>query len=75
MAPPTGVPSLSPGGSTGVGFPTTSSAATQTVHGDNQQVAFNTTDDAPGPGQAHVYRVSASQAGTVFGGYTVVLLG
>ena len=29
----------------------------------------------PPPGQAHVYRVTASQQGQVFGGYTVVLLG
>ena len=51
------------------------SASSQQVHGDDQQVAFNTTDDAPAPGEAHVYRVSAIQKETVFGGYTVVILG
>jgi hypothetical protein len=45
------------------------------VHGEDQHVAFNTTDEAPGPGEAHVYRVSATQAGQVFGGYTIVILG
>jgi hypothetical protein len=45
------------------------------VQGDDQQVAFTTTDNAPGPGEAHVYRVSATQAGVTFGGYTVVILG
>ncbi|SRR5229473_3053550 len=57
-------PRLQPGG-----------AGTQTVHGVDQHVAFTTTDQPPGPGEAHVYRVAASQGGTVFGGYTVVLLG
>jgi hypothetical protein len=75
MAPPTGVPTLSPSTSNAGGFPLTGGAGTQTVHGDDQHVAFTTTDQPPGPGEAHVYRVAASQAGTVFGGYTVVLLG
>jgi len=50
-------------------------ASGQQVVGDDQQVAFTTGDDAPAPGEAHVYRVTASQQGQVFGGYTVVLLG
>jgi hypothetical protein len=75
MAPPTGAPTLSPPTTTGGGFPATGGAASQHVHGDDQHVAFNTTDDAPAPGEAHAYRVGATQGGTVFGGYTIVLLG
>jgi hypothetical protein len=45
------------------------------VHGDDQHVAFTTTDGAPGPGEAHTYRVTATQGGALFGGYTIVLLG
>ena len=75
MAAPTGVPTLSPPATAGGGFPGTGGAAQQQVTGDDQQVALSTTDDPPGPGEAHVYRVSASQAGAVFGGYTVVILG
>jgi hypothetical protein len=75
MASPTGQPSLSPPTTPGGGFPVTPAAAQQTVHGDDQHVALNTTDDAPGPGEAHVYRVSATQNGVLFGGYTVIILG
>jgi hypothetical protein len=75
MAAPTGAPTLSPPTTVGGGFPNTGSAAQQQVHGDNQQVALSTSDDPPGPGEAHVYRVSATQAGATFGGYTVVILG
>lgn len=50
-------------------------AATQQVHHDDQQVTFTTGDSMPAAGQAHVYRVTASQQGQVFGGYTVVLMG
>jgi hypothetical protein len=75
MAPPTGVPTLSPPTTVGAGFPTTGAAASHEVEGDDQHVAFNTTDDAPGPGEAHVYRVSAAQEGAVFGGYTIVIVG
>jgi hypothetical protein len=75
MAPPTGEPTLSPPTAIGGGFPNGGGAAQQQVTGDDQQVALSTTDDPPGPGQAHVYRVSATQAGSVFGGYTVILLG
>jgi hypothetical protein len=75
MAPPTGEPTVSPAAANAGGFPMGAGGATQTVHGDDQHVAFSTTDQAPGPGEAHVYRVTAAQGGTVFGGYTVVLLG
>lgn len=75
MAPPTGGPSLSPPTTGGGGFPPGGGPSQTVTGGDDQQVAFTTTDQAPGPGQAHVYRVSAKQAGAVFGGYTVVVLG
>jgi hypothetical protein len=75
MAPPTGMPTLSPPTAVGAGFPTIGAAATHDVEGDDQHVAFTTTDDAPGPGEAHVYRVSATQEGAVFGGYTIVIVG
>ena len=45
------------------------------VVGDGQQVAFHATDGNPGAGQAHVYRVTGTQNGSTFGGYTVVVLG
>lgn len=45
------------------------------VNGDGEQVGFVATDGNPGSGNAHVYRVSGSQNGQVFGGYTVVVLG
>jgi hypothetical protein len=45
------------------------------VTGDQMQVGFVTTDGNPGAGNAHVYRVSGSQNGQRFGGYTVVILG
>jgi hypothetical protein len=67
MAAPTGVPTLSPPTTAGGGFPGIGGAAQQQVTGDDQQVALSTTDDPPGPGEAHVYRVSATQAGAVFG--------
>lgn len=75
MAAPTGAPTLTPSGMTGGGTPSGPSAATQTVNGDGQQVGLGSSDNPPGPGEAHVYRVSASQNGHVFGGYTVVVMG
>jgi len=45
------------------------------VTGEGQQVGFHATDGDPGAGNAHVYRVMGTQDGTVFGGYTVVVLG
>jgi hypothetical protein len=75
MAAPTGVPTLSPPTTVGGGFPTVGGGAEQQVEGDDQHVAFTTSDDAPAPGEAHVYRVSAAQDGAVFGGYTIVIMG
>ena len=49
--------------------------ANTTVHHDGAQVAFGSNDAPPAPGSAHVYRVTASQGGQTFGGYTVVVLG
>lgn len=43
--------------------------------GDNQQIGFVATDGNPGPGSSHVYRVTGSQNGQTFGGYTVVVVG
>jgi hypothetical protein len=48
---------------------------TQGVTADGQQVAVHATDSDPGQGNAHVYRVSGHQDGSIFGGYTVVVLG
>ena len=73
-APPTGAPMLSPPAEGGAGFPA-GAAPTQHVVGGDQVIAFSTSDHAPAPGQAHVYRVSAHQGGVVFGGYTIVVLG
>jgi hypothetical protein len=47
---------------------------TQGVTADGQQVAVHATDANPGPGNAHVYRVGGHQDGSVFGGYTIVVL-
>ena len=75
QAMPTGTVELSRPVSTGGGVPTGGAATSQAVTGDDQQVVFTTTDKPPGPGEAHVYRVSAAQDGQLVGGYTVVLLG
>lgn len=45
------------------------------VTSDSQTVSLGTSDNPPAPGSAHVYRVTASQGGQVFGGYSVVVLG
>jgi hypothetical protein len=71
----TGAISLSAPTPIGGGPSTGGAGTTQDVTGDDQQIAFTTGDAAPAPGEAHVYRVTASQQGQVFGGYTVVLLG
>jgi hypothetical protein len=41
----------------------------------DKAVGLVAVDGNPGNGNAHVYRVSGSQSGTSFGGYTVVVLG
>jgi hypothetical protein len=76
QAVPTGAIALSPASPIGGGLLTGQADTTQHVEGgDDQQIAFTTTDSHPAPGEAHVYRVSARQDGQTFGGYTVVLLG
>jgi hypothetical protein len=67
-APPSGLVGLgTPGGlldQTGVN-----------VTGEGQQVALGSSDNPPTPGSAHLYRVTVSQNGQAFGGYSVVVLG
>jgi hypothetical protein len=76
QAVPTGAIALSPASPIGGGLLTGQAGTSQHVDGgDDQQIAFTTTDAHPAPGEAHVYRVSARQDGQTFGGYTVVLLG
>jgi hypothetical protein len=75
QAAPTGAVLLGAPTSVGGGPGGRGAAVEHEVADDDQQVALTTTDAAPGPGEAHVYRVTASQRGEVFGGYTVVLLG
>jgi hypothetical protein len=75
QAPPSGTVLLSRPSPVGGGMPAGGASSTQHVSGDDQQVSFTSGDAAPGPGQAHVYRIIASQDGQVFGGYTVVVLG
>jgi hypothetical protein len=74
-AVPTGVAHLSRPASSGGGFSSTGLADRHCVSNDDQVVAFMTSDNAPGKGEAHVYRVSAMQGGVLFGGYTVVVMG
>jgi hypothetical protein len=75
QAAATGVPVLTAPRTIGGGTAGGTAAAQHDVNGDDQQVMLTTGDEPPGPGEAHVYRVTASQQGEVFGGYTVVLLG
>jgi hypothetical protein len=75
QAAPTGNVLLGAPTTIGGGPSATGAATTHQVVGDDQQIIFTTGDATPPPGQAHVYRVTASQQGQVFGGYTIVLLG
>jgi len=75
QAAATGDVLLSAPRSIGVGLPSGEGAIEHEVVGNDQQISFSTGNAVPGPGEAHVYRVTASQQGQVFGGYTVVLLG
>ena len=75
QAAPTGDVLLGAPTTIGGGPSTTGAAPAHQVVGDDQQITFTTGDATPQPGQAHVYRVTASQQGQIFGGYTVVLLG
>jgi hypothetical protein len=72
---PDGTVALSRPGLIGGGVPTGGAASQQHVTGDDAQVAFTTTDTPPAAGEAHVYRISASQGDQLLGGYTIVLLG
>lgn len=72
---PTGEPLLSPATTIGGSASAGGLASSHQVTGDDQQVALTSSDDPPAPGEAHVYRVTASQGGQVVGGYTVVRLG
>lgn len=74
-AAPTGTPLLSRPTASGGGFSATGLADRHCVSGDDQVVAFMTSDAPPAKGEAHVYRISAMQGGVLFGGYTVVVLG
>jgi hypothetical protein len=49
--------------------------ATTNVTAEGATIAFGSSDGQPPPGSAHVYRVTASQNGVAFGGYSVVVLG
>jgi hypothetical protein len=75
QAAPTGVALLGAPRPIGTGTGIDGGATQHDVENDHQQVVFHTTDDPPSPGEAHIYRVTASQQGQVFGGYTVVMLG
>jgi hypothetical protein len=75
QAAPTGDVQLSAPTTVGGGPSTPDPGTSQQVAGDDQEVTLGTGDAIPPPGQAHVYRVTATQQGQVFGGYTVVLLG
>jgi hypothetical protein len=75
QAAPTGAVLLGGPRPIGAGPNFADQAPQQQVTGGHQQVTLATGDAPPAPGQAHVYRVTASQQGQVFGGYTVVLLG
>jgi hypothetical protein len=72
---PTGAVLLSPPGAIGGGQATGEASEEHQVRADGQQMTLTTTDEPPGAGEAHVYRVTANQRGQTFGGYTVVLLG
>jgi len=62
-------------GSVGLALADGTSASTHQVEGDSTHVTLHTDDDPPPPGSAHIYRVTASQEGMAFGGYTVVVMG
>jgi hypothetical protein len=72
---PTGQVQLSQPTSTGGGVPTGGGGTVHHVSGDDQVVAFTTSDAPPAQGEAHVYRVHVNQDGQTVGGYTIVMLG
>ena len=64
-----------PTGPLGLGLDGGAPADSHQVEGDGAQVTLHAGDDPPAPGTAHVYRVTGTQGGATFGGYTVVVLG
>lgn len=62
-------------GALGLGVEGSAPAANHQVVGDGAQLSLHAEDDPPAPGSAHVYRITGSQEGVTFGGYTVVVLG
>lgn len=74
-ATPTGAALLSSPFAAGSGPSMLGLSAKHCVSGEDQAVAFTTSDAAPEKGQAHVYRISATQGGVLCGGYTVVVMG
>ena len=62
-------------GMVGLGLDGGAPVGSHQVEGDGVHVTLHATDDPPAPGAAHVYRVTGSQGGAAFGGYTVVVLG
>jgi hypothetical protein len=74
-AAPTGAPLLSSPFPIGGGIAMSDLGARHCVTGDDQAVAFTTSDEMPEKGEAYVYRISATQGNVLIGGYTVVVLG
>ena len=62
-------------GTLGLGLDGAAPADSHQVEGDGARVTRHATNDPPPPGSAHGYRVTGSQGGTTFGGYTVVVMG
>lgn len=62
-------------GTVGLGLGGGAAAPSHQVDGDSAHVTLHATDGPPAPGSAHVYRVSGSQGGATFGGYTVIVMG
>jgi hypothetical protein len=71
-----GFPAPAPAtGAVGLGLGGGAPADSHQVDGDGAHVTLTATDDPPAPGSAHVYRVTGSQGGATFGGYTVIVMG
>ncbi len=71
-----GFPAPAPAtGTVGLALAGGAPADSHQVQGDSAHVTLHTTDDPPAPGSAHVYRVTGTQGGAAFGGYTVIVTG
>ncbi len=71
-----GFPAPAPAtGAVGLGLGGGAPADSHRLDGDGAQVTLHATDEPPPPGSAHVYRVTGTQGGATFGGYTVVVIG